>query len=187
MFTSDILSFDEEAFKDIKKTIPLGNSHIGALVYGNVSNEILPLNENTFWVYGTDAKIKKREFYKHIKNVENLIEEDNILEANKYAIENIDSNIGRRALYKTASFLNINYHSGKNISSYNRTLDMGSGEIYVSYIENKHKIERKYFSSIVDDLICVNIESTKIEEIDLSLSNNVFQNQIKDYQNSIPS
>lgn len=185
MFSSDCLSFDFEGADDIKKTIPIGNSHIGCLVYGNVFNEKLVFNENTFWVKQKNKKIKNREFYKNIKIIENLIDDDRILDANKFALDNIESNQGLRSVYKEPLSLDIKYGNQLEFSNYNRILDMTTGEVLVSYNQNKDVINRKYFSSIKDDLICIHTESTKEEEIEINFDNICNLKYLKKYDNSV--
>ena len=50
MDNSDLLEFDFSANDNFLDGIPVGNSHLGLMVYGNPLREQLPLNENTFWI-----------------------------------------------------------------------------------------------------------------------------------------
>ena len=46
------LWYNQPSGKVWENALPIGNGFLGAMVYGNVSNEIIQLNENTVWSGG---------------------------------------------------------------------------------------------------------------------------------------
>src|SRR5690606_5423457 len=80
------LWYDELSGDVWENALPIGNGHIGAMVYGNVTNEIFQLNESTIWSGSPNSnanpnalealsKVRKLIFDKQFKAAENLANE----------------------------------------------------------------------------------------------------------------
>lgn len=64
------------------EALPIGNSHLGAMVYGGVDSEELQLNEETFWS-GSPYNNNSTEAKAHLDEVRSLIFADREAEAHK--------------------------------------------------------------------------------------------------------
>ena len=64
------LWYDQPAKKWLK-ALPVGNSHLGAMVYGGVKTEEIQLNEETFWS-GSPHNNNSPEAREHLQEVRDL-------------------------------------------------------------------------------------------------------------------
>lgn len=180
MANFDQIKVLSEAKQDFLEGFPIANSHLGMMVYGNVSEESLVLNDNTFWVSKNKYNRHSRDFYKNYKRVQNLlIDNNNVVEANKEAKKLLPKS-SDNSFYTTAGFLKIKYNTSRNSTNYERILNLSEGYVSVNYDLEDNHIERTYFASKVDDLIAINIESNKDIEIEVSLG---IKNNLKKIKN----
>ena len=114
----------EEAF-------PLGNGHLGAMVYGGVEREVIQFNHDTFWS-GHLLKEVETSNVEALAEVKRLILEGKAYDAQRYAKEHV---LGRDSeCYLPIGFLNIrNLETGGKCESYQRTLSLNTAEINISY------------------------------------------------------
>ncbi len=54
------------------QALPIGNSHLGAMVYGGIGTEEIQLNEETFWS-GSPYNNNSKESKEHLQEVRQLI------------------------------------------------------------------------------------------------------------------
>ncbi|MDE7105785.1 MAG: glycoside hydrolase family 95 protein, partial [Anaeroplasmataceae bacterium] len=95
-FYADTNKKNKEAFFD---ALPIGNGHIGAMVYGNPLEEKLILNENTFWLGNKDRIRYPKDFYKNYKEVQRLLLEDKYEEAEQLTRVGLFPNPKGEAIY----------------------------------------------------------------------------------------
>lgn len=93
----------EEGFYDC---FPIGNGHIGGMIYGNPLSEKVVLNDTTMWLYNKDIKRYPDNFYDKLKIVQSLLLNKKIDEAHKEAI-NLFPIEKKMGIYTCAGFLNI--------------------------------------------------------------------------------
>lgn len=56
------------------EALPIGNAAMGAMIYGGVEEEVLQLNEATFWS-GQPHEYARKEAYKHLPEIRRLLNE----------------------------------------------------------------------------------------------------------------
>ena len=182
MDNSDLLVYNFEGNDNYNNGIPVGNSHLGMMVLGNVLEEKLYLNENTFWLGQENVLRHNRDFYKNYKKTQNLLLQDKVVEANEMALSLLPQ-LKDGASYTSGGVLNLNFHTKDNFSNYKRYLNLSEGYVGVEYdILNNH-IKRIYQASYSNDALMVHIES--LYEISLSASLDIehFNHNIKTYKN----
>ena len=54
------------------EALPVGNSHLGGMVYGGIDEEVIKLNEETFWS-GSPHNNNSNESLEHLQQVRDLI------------------------------------------------------------------------------------------------------------------
>ncbi len=192
MDNSDLLEFDFSANDNFLEGIPVGNSHLGLMVYGNPLREQLPLNENTFWINRNKKFRRNGDYYKNYKKVQQLLLENKICEANKIGSDLLINDSSK--VYSSCGKLVIDYNTLPNISNYKRSLNLSEGYVDVEYdIDNNH-IKRIYQSSFKNDAIAIHIESLNDISISVELTceiknkrktlinNNCLSLEIKNYR-----
>ena len=162
----------EEAF-------PLGNGHLGAMVYGGVEREVIQFNHDTFWS-GHLHKETSPSNMEALAEVKRLILEGKAYDAQMYAKEHVQ---GRDSeCYLPIGFLSIrNLETGGKCESYQRTLSLNTAEINISY-ERKSSFmkercpvyERQAFLSYPHHVFAMKIKSSmKSIRLNLSLENDL--------------
>jgi len=135
------------------EALPLGNSHLGAMVYGGVSCEKLQLNEETLWG-GGPYRNDSPQALKTLDSVRNLIFSNKNLEAQQLIQNNFYS--GRNGMpYQSVGSLIIETPEHEKYSDYYRDLDLERAVATVRYKVDGVTFQREVFSSFADNVIIV--------------------------------
>ena len=154
------------------EALPIGNSHLGAMVYGGTDTEEIQLNEETFWS-GSPYENNSNESLAQLPEVRRLIFEGREFEASKL----IDRYFmkgphGMRFLPMGSVKINLGH---KNATDYRRELNLGNATTTTSYIYNNVKYERTAFASLSDSVIIIHLKANKKGELSFTLS---YQSQL---------
>ena len=140
------------------EALPIGNSHMGAMVYGGTNVEEIQLNEETFWS-GSPYENNSKESLAQLPEVRRLIFEGKEREAEKL----IDRYFmkgphGMRFLPLGSIKLSLGH---EDVSGYERALNLSDATAYTSYIYKGVKFERTVFASLADNVIVVQMKAGK--------------------------
>lgn len=140
------------------EALPVGNSHLGGMVYGGTTIETIQLNEETFWS-GSPHDNNSRESLMQLPEVRKLIFEGREKDAHKL-IEDyfIKGPHGMRYLPMVDLKLDFGHDQ---VEAYERSLNIGSALATTSYTYRGIKYTRTVFASQTDDVVIVRIESDK--------------------------
>ena len=149
------------------EALPVGNSHLGGMVYGGTDTEIIQLNEETFWS-GSPHDNNSSESLEVLPEVRRLIFEGREREAagliDKHFVKGPH---GMRYL----PVGNIRLSFGHNqVLDYERALNLGDATATTSYIYKGVKFRRTVFASLSDDVIVVRVEADKKGSLSFELS-----------------
>ena len=140
------------------EALPIGNSHLGAMVYGGTDIEQIQINEETFWS-GSPHNNNSRESKAHLDEVRRLVFEGKEYEASKVIDKYfIPGPHGMRFLPMGSLKLKLGH---KNVQEYHRELNLSNALTTTSYKYNGVKYERTVFASQTDNIIIVQLESSK--------------------------
>lgn len=141
------------------EALPVGNSHLGAMVYGGTSVEEIQLNEETFWS-GGPYNNNSTEAKEHLDEVRRLIFADKEKEAHalldKYFIKGPH---GMR--YLPMASLKLSFDNVSSVSDYRRELNLGNALATTRYTTGGVTYERTVFASQADNAIIVRITASK--------------------------
>lgn len=148
------------------EALPLGNSRLGAMVYGGTRVEELQLNEETFFSGGPHDN-DSRTSLSHLDEVRRLIFEGKDREAS--AIVDREFIRGPHGMkYLTLGSLLMTF-GHENISDYQRTLDLQRAVATTSYTYNGVHYTRTVFTSLADSVLVVNIKASRRGALAFSL------------------
>ena len=151
------------------EALPIGNSHLGAMVYGGTDVEEIQLNEETFWS-GSPHNNDSKKSLAVLPEVRRLIFEGKEGDAAKLIDQNfIPGPHGMRFLPLGSLKLNIGH---KDVSNYRRELNLGNALATTSYIYNGVKYERTIFASQTDSVIIIQLKANKKDAISFTMSFN---------------
>ncbi|MBQ6751416.1 MAG: glycoside hydrolase family 95 protein [Bacteroidaceae bacterium] len=143
------------------EALPIGNSHLGAMVYGGTATDEIQLNEETFWSGGPHnnnsntslgvlPKVRELIFGGKESEAENLINQ-----------QFVKGPHGMK--YLTLGSLTLKYiglqESG--VTNYRRELDLQTALSKVTFEVDGKKYSRTTFASMADGVIVMRIESEK--------------------------
>lgn len=150
------------------EALPLGNSHLGAMVFGGIDREELQLNEETFWAGGPYSN-NNPNGRNALDTVRSLIFQGKSQDAQKKIDENFfTSQHGMR--YLTLGSLFLNFPGHEHVSDYYRDLNLENATATVSYRVDSVKYTRTVFSSFTDRVIIVRLKADKKKKLAFSLS-----------------
>ena len=140
------------------EALPIGNSHLGAMVYGGTETEEIQLNEETFWS-GQPHDNNSKKSLAVLPEVRRLIFEGKEYEASKLIDRNfIPGPHGMRFLPLGSLKLKLGH---QDVSNYRRELNLGNALATTSYIYNGVKYERTVFASQSDNVIIMQLKAGK--------------------------
>ena len=140
------------------EALPVGNSHLGAMVYGKTDTEEIQLNEETFWS-GSPHNNNSPEAKAHLQEVRDSIfagkEEAAHAIIDKYFFKGPH---GMRFLPMGSLKLTFGH---TDVTDFRRELNLGDALATTSYIYKGVRYERTVFASQADNVIIVRITADK--------------------------
>ena len=146
-------------------SLPLGNGRLGALVWGKVGDEIIHLNEDTFWAGGPYTHCNE-EGVKHIEEVRRLVFAKKYREAHELFDKTMLGKPVEQLKYLPLCDLQLSFPFRPHIDDYRRELDLDTGIAKVQYKANGVKYTREVFVSAADQVIVVHLAADKPGAID---------------------
>ena len=140
------------------EALPVGNSHLGAMVYGKTDTEEIQLNEETFWS-GSPHDNNSPEAKAHLQEVRDSIfagkEEAAHALIDKYFIKGPH---GQKYLPLGSVRLKLGHDE---VSDYRRELNLSNALNTTSYIYKGVRYERTVFASQADNAVIVHLKASK--------------------------
>ena len=148
-----VLNYDRPA-DFFEESLPIGNGKLGALVYGGTDDNIIYLNDITFWTGKPVDKNLDKDAHKWIPKIrEALFKEDyKLADSLQHYVQGPNSQY-----YQPLGTLHIKDLGLGAVSDYHRSLSLDSAIIKDRYVRNGKAIEREYFASNPDKLIAIRL------------------------------
>lgn len=152
------------------ETLPIGNSRLGAMVYGGTEREELQLNEETFWA-GSPYNNNNPNAVHVLPVVRKLIFEGRNQEAQRL----IDANFLTKQhgmSYLTLGSLFLEFPEHKNVSGFYRDLNLENATTTTRYQVNGVTYTRTTFASFADNVIIMHIKANKADALNFNVTYN---------------
>ncbi|MBQ7716301.1 MAG: glycoside hydrolase family 95 protein, partial [Prevotella sp.] len=150
------------------EALPIGNSHLGAMIYGGPDTEQIQLNEETFWS-GAPYSNNSHEAKEHLQQVRQLIFDGKEAEAHQLIGKHfIKGPHGMRFLPLGNVFLKFWNHS--NAKAYERELNIDDAVASVRYRADGVQYQRKMIASLTDHVIAVKLSADQESKLNFSIS-----------------
>lgn len=151
-----------------EEALPLGNSRLGAMVYGIPQHEEIQLNEETIWG-GSPHRNDNPKALTALPKAQDLIFEEKYDEADQLINETFFG--GPHGMpYQTAGSLILNFEDHQNYQEYYRELDLNKAIALTRYKVDGVTYTRETFSSFADDIIIMRISADKKESLNFKAS-----------------
>ena len=162
---NEVLWYDAPATVWLE-ALPLGNSNMGAMVYGGVQKEEIQLNEETFWSGGPHNNNSPRSLAR-LDEVRQLIFDGK--EAEAKTIIDQDFVVGPHGMrFLNAGSLFIEFQGVGEAENYHRQLDLSNAVNTTTYSSNGVNYTRTAFASIPDKVVVVRLTQDKKGSFSLS-------------------
>ena len=150
--------------------LPIGNSRMGAMVFGGVEQETLQLNEETFWSGGPHNNLNPKGRYA-LDQIRQLIFNDKFKDATKLIDDNFNTpqngmrylplgNLKLKFAYNVTGTLPLGGDGGE-LPLYYRDLNLENATTTVRYKVGDVEYTRTAFASMTDNVIVMRIEASK--------------------------
>ena len=150
------------------EALPVGNSSMGAMVYGGTSREELQLNEETLWGGGPYRNDNPKAL-ESLAEVRNLIFSGKTMDAQNLIDQTFYT--GRNGMpYQTIGSLIIEAPGHENAKNYYRDLDLERAVATTRYQVDGVNFQREVFASFPDRVIIVRFTADKPGELNFKVS-----------------
>jgi alpha-L-fucosidase 2 len=140
--------------------LPLGNGRLGAMVFGGIDRERIPLNEDTLYSGEPPADLRTIDIRKDFDHVTGLLRDGKNSEADIYISKNW---LGRnQQCYQPLGDLMLDFTGTiGGVSNYRRWLDLATATAGVSYSRGGVTFTREMFISHPDQVVVVRLRADK--------------------------
>ena len=163
--------------KEWTEAFPVGNSRMGAMIFGGIDTERLQLNEETFWS-GRPYNNNNPSGREHLNEIRNLIFQGKVGDAeNLIAQHYMTSQHGMRYLTLGSACFDFKYPAG-NVSDYSRELDIDNALSSVSYNIDDVTYHREVIAPIGSDVIIMRLKADKKASLNFTLGYDAPENSV---------
>lgn len=163
------------------EALPIGNGRLAAMVFGDVQNERLQLNEETIWA-GEPGNNLLPDVYEPIQQIRKLLFEGKYKEAQQLSDATFPrqspANCNYGMQYQTAGSLMLHFEGQGSATEYQRDLDISKAVASLSYKVNGVTYKREYIAPLTDNIMMVRLTADKPGSISCSLG---MQTPFKDF------
>src|SRR5699024_12673148 len=125
------------------EALPIGNGRVGAMVFGGIEKEYIPLNEDTLWS-GGPKDANNSEAQDVLPMIQKLIREEKYEEADQLSKKMMGP---YTQAYLPFGDINIHFHHDNHVAYYVHTLNLDSAVASVTYKVGHTNYKREYFTS----------------------------------------
>ncbi|MDE6511802.1 MAG: glycoside hydrolase N-terminal domain-containing protein [Muribaculaceae bacterium] len=149
------------------EALPVGNSRMGAMIFGGVNRERIQLNDETFWA-GSPYSNNNPEGLEHLQEIRQLIFEGKEKEAEQL-IQKYYMTPHHGMPYLTLGSLYINFKHDGDASDYRRQLDISKAVSEVNYKVGDVSFRRETIASLPDGVIMMSLTADRSKALNISL------------------
>lgn len=154
------LWYNQSSGKTWENALPIGNGFLGAMVYGNVENEIIQLNENTVWSGGPNRN-DNPDALAALPEIRKMIFDGKHKEAEKLGNQAFISKKSHGQMFQLVGNLNLNFDGHEKYSNYRRELDIEKAIAKTNYQVNGITYTREAFVSFSERVIVIHLSADK--------------------------
>lgn len=154
------LWYNQPSGETWENALPVGNGRLGAMVYGNVEEEIIQLNEHTVWS-GSPNRNDNPAALTALPELRRLVFEGKQKEAEQLANKVIISKKSHGQMFQPVGSLHLLFPEHKNYDNYYRELNIEKAISRTSYTVGSVEYTRETLASFSDQVIVIRLTATK--------------------------
>ena len=148
-----VLQYDKPATY-FEESLPIGNGKLGALVYGGTDDNIIYLNDITFWTGKPVDRDLDADAHQWIPDIRKALFNEDYALADSLQLHVQGPNSQH---FQPLGTLHIKDLGLGEVSNYHRSLNLDSAIIRDSYVRDGATVTREYFASNPDKLIAIRL------------------------------
>lgn len=151
------------------EALPVGNGHLGMMIFGEVEEERLQMNENTIYSGEPGMEFTAYDIYKSFPEVVRLAQNGEYEKADQLVRRDW---LGRlHQCYQPLSDVYIKHLDTEgSVSNYYRELDIANSTYTMTYSRNGVNYKREYFATNPDRVLVLRITADQPEAVNFSIS-----------------
>lgn len=147
--------------------LPIGNGRLGAMVYGNVEQELIRLNEHTVWSGGPNRN-DNPDALNALPEIRKLIFEGKQKEAELLASKTVETKKSNGQKFEPVGDLIIDFPGHEKFTDYRRELDIEQAITQVRYMVDGVTYTREAIASLTDEVIAIRLSASESGKISFS-------------------
>ncbi|HME55588.1 MAG TPA: glycoside hydrolase N-terminal domain-containing protein [Candidatus Lokiarchaeia archaeon] len=150
------------------EALPVGNGFLGGMIFGGIDEEVIQLNETTFWS-GIPREKTNPDAKTYLSQVRELIFNGQHVEAEKIIEEKMGG--PRTQSFEPLGYLYIKTNDDpKKAQAYKRTLNIEDAVATVEYQIDDRIVQREYFCTAPDHMLVVRLTCSMPESLNILAS-----------------
>lgn len=138
-----------------EEAYPLGNATLGAMVFGDVQQERIALNEDSLW-YGGPRDRNNPDALAHLEEIRTRLRDGQLKSAHQLAAMALSAVPENQRHYTPLGDLKLTFDSeGQEPEHYRRDLDVREGIVTVGYQVGDRAFRREHFVSHPDQVLVI--------------------------------
>ncbi|MBN2012131.1 glycoside hydrolase family 95 protein [candidate division KSB1 bacterium] len=151
------------------EALPVGNGRLGAMVFGDPSNEIIQLNENTVWA-GQPNRNDNLEAKATLPDVRKLIFAGKYEQAQDVVNQKFITKTSHGMPYQTVGNLKLSFPGHDHFTNYYRELNIETAVASSRYDVDGVTYKREVFATFPDQVIVLRMTASKPGKITFTTS-----------------
>ncbi|MDF2441240.1 MAG: alpha-L-fucosidase 2, partial [Abditibacteriota bacterium] len=143
--------------REWEEALPVGNGRLGAMIFGGVDEELLQLNEDTFWAGGPYDPTHP-DALKLLPQVRQLLFEGKAKEATELADQMMSRPL-RQMSYQPIGDLRLAFPGEERVTNYRRDLNIDTAIATTTFVRGGVTFTREVFSSPVDGVLLMRLSA----------------------------
>jgi alpha-L-fucosidase 2 len=139
-----------------ENALPVGNGRLGAMVFGRADEEIIQLNEDTYWSGGPYSTTVAGG-YKALPEIRRLLFDGQLIQAHRLFGRHLMGYPVEQQKYQSLGNLVLTFPAGGSQTGYRHELDLDTAVATTTYERDGTRYRREVFSSPVDQVIVVRL------------------------------
>src|ERR1044071_8641583 len=154
------LWYNKPSGRTWENALPIGNGRLGAMIYGNVEQETIQLNEHTVWS-GSPNRNDNPLALDSLALIRQLIYDGKRKEAERVVNNSIITKKSHGQKFEPVGSLQLAFTGHENFSDYYRELDIERAVTKTSYIVNGVTYTREALASFPDRVVVMRLTASK--------------------------
>lgn len=151
------------------EALPLGNGHLGAMVFGGVGLERIALSESTIWSGAPDQDAVNPKARGYLGRIRELLFAGQYGEARSLCQQYLLAKPHNFGTNLPLPELQLTFAGQETVSNYRRSLDLDSGIARTEYVAGGARLIREAFASHPDRVLVVHIRGDQPKSLDFRI------------------